>query len=139
VKIVADTNVVISGLLWGGPPGSVIDCAAIGLYGAITSQRLMTELEIALRHPKLAAPLSRRGWSADDVFRRYRAIARDALPADFPLPPSLRDPKDLPVLQCAVGGRVHAIVTGDRDLLALDEFEGVAIITPREFLLSIGL
>jgi len=49
-------------------------------------------------------------------------------PADIPIPPELRDPKDLMVLAAAVGGGADAIVTGDKDLLALGEFRGIPIL-----------
>ena len=45
-----------------------------------------------------------------------------------------RDPNDDFILECAVTGNADLIVTGDKDLLALGSFEGVAILTPREYL-----
>jgi predicted nucleic acid-binding protein len=45
-----------------------------------------------------------------------------------------RDPDDDKFLETAINGEADCIVTGDRDLLALDPFEGVAIFTPRDFL-----
>ena len=51
----------------------------------------------------------------------------------------LRDLKDLPVLRCAVGGQAQTIVTGDKDLLVLGEFQAVVITTPRIFLATLGL
>jgi len=54
--------------------------------------------------------------------------------AEFTMPPELRDPKDLMVLAAAVGGGVDAIVTGDKDLLALGEFRGIPILEVSEVL-----
>jgi putative PIN family toxin of toxin-antitoxin system len=45
-----------------------------------------------------------------------------------------RDEKDDKFLACGVEGKAGYIVTGDRDLLVFNEFEGVKIVTPREFL-----
>ena len=45
-----------------------------------------------------------------------------------------RDPKDDHVLECAKKARAHLIVSGDRDLLSLKEFEEIEIITPRQFI-----
>jgi len=47
--------------------------------------------------------------------------------------------KDLPVLECAVSGKAQTIVTGDKDLLTIKEFQGILIVTPRIFLATIGL
>ena len=49
-----------------------------------------------------------------------------------------RDPKDDQVLELAVNGRAGAIITGDTDLLALNPFRGIPIITPAEFLRDVG-
>jgi predicted nucleic acid-binding protein len=46
---------------------------------------------------------------------------------------SCRDPDDLPVLGTAVAGNANVLVTGDDDLLTLREFQGMAILSPREF------
>ncbi len=56
-----------------------------------------------------------------------------------PPPAQLRDLKDLPVLRCAVGGQAQTIVTGDKDLPVLGEFQAVVITTPRIFLATLGL
>jgi putative PIN family toxin of toxin-antitoxin system len=45
-----------------------------------------------------------------------------------------RDPRDDKFLEVAVHGRADVIVTGDLDLLALDPFRGVAILTPGEYI-----
>jgi len=53
--------------------------------------------------------------------------------------PELRDPKDLPVLACAVAGEVELIVTGDADLLTMQSFQGIAILTARQALEKLGI
>lgn len=53
----------------------------------------------------------------------------------FPLdPPVCRDPDDDWVLATAVAGECECVITGDRDLLDLDEFAGIRILRPRAFL-----
>jgi putative PIN family toxin of toxin-antitoxin system len=49
-------------------------------------------------------------------------------------PDACRDPDDLPVLGTALAGTCDHIVTGDRDLLSLRAFKGIAIVSPRRFL-----
>ena len=80
-----------------------------------------------------------RGQTVASVMQTYRAIAQIVKPAQVELPAALRDPKDLHVLRCAVGATVDAIVTGDKDLLVLKEFANIPIVTPRQFLASIGM
>ena len=58
-----------------------------------------------------------------------------ALQVEIPSPiRTCRDPRDDKFLEVAVHGRADAIVTGDSDLLVLNPFRGIAILTPREYL-----
>lgn len=139
MKAVADTNVLISGLLWSGPPASLLDRGALRLIGLVTSEEILTELEDVLARPHLVEQLRLRGRTVAGVMQTYRAIAQIVEPAQVELPAALRDPKDLHVLRCAVGANVDAIVTGDKDLLVLKEIKNIPIVTPRQFLGSIGM
>ena len=139
MKAVADTNVLVSGLIWGGPPASLLDRAARRLIGLITSEVILTELEAVLSRPHLAEKLRLRGQTVAEVMGTYRAVAQIVEPAVVELPATLRDPKDLSVLRCAVGATADAIVTGDKDLLVLKEFADIPIVTPRQFLTSLGM
>ena len=139
MKAVADTNVLISGLLWSGPSASLLDRGASRLIGLVTSKEILTELEEVLSRPHLVERLRLRGQTVAGIMQTYRAVAQIVEPAQVELPAALRDPKDLHVLRCAVGARVDAIVTGDRDLLVLKEFADIPIVTPRQFLASIGM
>jgi putative PIN family toxin of toxin-antitoxin system len=139
VKAVADTNVLVSGLLWSGPPASLLDRGALRLIGLVTSDEILAELEDVLSRPHLVGRLRLRGQMVAGVMQTYRAVAQIVEPAPVELPAGLRDPNDLHVLRCAVGANVDAIITGDKDLLVLKEFVNIAIVTPRQFLASIGM
>jgi uncharacterized protein len=67
------------------------------------------------------------------------AVADTKQPAELPPPAALRDLEDLPVLRCAVAATAQAIVTGDKDLLVLKEFQGIQVLTPRMFVATLGL
>jgi len=138
VKAVADSNVFVSGLIWGGPPGSVLDRAALRHFHLFTSEEILREVLDVLRRPHLLERLRVRGRTPEGVIAVYREVAEIVTPADVPPPAELRDPRDLHVLRCAVAADAMAIVTGDNDLLALREFSGIPILTPRLFLGSIG-
>jgi putative PIN family toxin of toxin-antitoxin system len=139
VRVVADTNVLVSGLIWPGPPAAFLDAALRRVFHLLTSEELLAELEEVLSRSHLEPRLRARGRSVAEVMASQRVLATLVQPADFQPPTKLRDWKDLPVLQCAVGGQAQAIVTGDKDLLTLKEFKGVLIVTPRIFLTTIGL
>lgn len=138
VKAVADTNVLVSGLLWSGPSASVLDRGASRLIHLVTSEEILAELEEVLSRPHLEQRLRLRGQTVDEVMRKYRGVALIIEPTYVVQPVALRDPKDLHVLRCAVGAKAGAIITGDRDLLALKEFADIPFVTPRQFLASLG-
>jgi putative PIN family toxin of toxin-antitoxin system len=58
------------------------------------------------------------------------AITLDAIPSD---------PDDNRILECAVAGRAHVIVSGDRDLRCLGTYDGIAIVAPRDFMRRLGM
>jgi uncharacterized protein len=139
VKAVADTNVLVSGLIWKGPSAFILDRGALRLFGLIASEEILAELEAVLSRPHLAEKLRARGRTVAEVMRTYRAVATVVEPAALEFPAALRDPKDLPVLSCAVSAKADVIISGDKDLLVLQEFAGIPILTPRQFLTSIGM
>ena len=61
MKAVADTNVIVSGLIWGGPPASLLDRAALRLFHLKTSEEILDELQRVLQRPHLKEKLRMRG------------------------------------------------------------------------------
>ena len=61
------------------------------------------------------------------------------VPGILQLPEATRDPKDDPLVACAVEGAADYLVSGDRDLLDLGETENTRMVTPREFVETLGL
>lgn len=69
---------------------------------------------------------------ANDIVAVFRRQGELIIPAEIPVD-AFADADDLPVIGTAVAGHAEFLVTGDKGLLALESFEGVAIVTPREF------
>ena len=65
-------------------------------------------------------------------------MLRAVLDANVYVSAIIQDPDDDKYLAAAVEGRARYVVTGDRDLLSLGEFEGVQVVTPRAFLDLLG-
>lgn len=131
MRLVLDTNTALSALIWQGVPGQLMDAAVVGRVQLISTVPLLAELEGVLQRPKFREPIFRLGVRIADLFDGYAALVELVEPADLGGPVS-RDPDDDQVLAAAVGGLADLIVSGDDDLLALGNFQGIAIVLARE-------
>jgi uncharacterized protein len=133
VRIVADTNTVLSGLLWQGPPRQIIDHARAGAVTLHTSLTLLAELAEVIGRGKFAQRILRANLSAARLVEDYHRLAVLVEPQPLPAPVS-RDPDDDHVLACALAAEATLIVSGDDDLLTLGTFRGIPILAARQAL-----
>jgi putative PIN family toxin of toxin-antitoxin system len=128
-RLVVDTNVVLSALLVpGSVPGRALYLAQgnVVLASKLTLQELKDVADRG-RFDRYVEPERRRRFVA--------AYMRAIVMVDIPFPiHACRDPRDDKFLEVAVHGHADLIVTGDADLLALNPFQGIAILTPAEYL-----
>lgn len=128
-RLVVDTNVLVSALLWGGVPSRLIDLAGNGTVSLITSRALLTELHATLQKPRLSRFVTATGLTPAAMVKHMRrlstVVATPALPHRV-----ARDRDDDAVLACARAGNASMIVTGDRDLPVLRAFDGIPILRP---------
>ena len=127
MRAVADTNIVVSGLLWQGPSRRILERARAGEIELFTSSSLLAELQDVLSRRKFARRLELARVEPRRLLMGYAALARIVLPAEIP-PTIADDPDDDEVLACAVAARAEIIVSGDSHLLALVEFRGIRIL-----------
>lgn len=131
MRVVIDTNVVLSGLIKpDSVPGHVLRAWRDGSFRFVLSEFLLEEIAVTLARPKIQALVP---WPAAQINRfvlELRAFCDVVEPADldFKYP---RDSDDIPVLAALIASGADLLVTGDRDLLALRE--QYPIETPAEF------
>ena len=133
IRAVLDTNLLVSYLLTHRPPIATL----IGRHLAqddfvlVTAPELLAELDRVLAYPKLQR------YYADDERTRFVALVM-ALSEVVDLPETLprvcRDPDDDRVIACAVVGNADVIVSGDEDLLSLQQVGDMLILTAAQFL-----
>ncbi len=133
LRVVVDTNIIISGSFWKGPPHTVVQTIWSGDVIPLATSAMITELRTTLAREKFAAYAVKANQSIDELIDTYAAIALVVEPISVP-PNVVRDPKDQMLLACAVGGRADAVVSGDKDLLVLGSYEGIPIWSVTEFL-----
>lgn len=133
MRVVLDTNTVISGLLWEGSPARVLDLAFAHLVEIATSEVLLDELSDVLSRKKFDRRFEQTGRNRTELLSRYAIMAKIVSPVSLPRTVP-NDPDDDAVLACAVTAEAAAIVTGDPHLLTLRDYRGISILTPTAFL-----
>jgi putative PIN family toxin of toxin-antitoxin system len=127
IRVVLDSNVYISALLFGGNPRRVIVLAERGLIEIYASEALRIEVERVLA-VKFRWPTRRVLNAANYFWSLTHSIEPQTIVNDCV------DPDDNCVLECAMEAYADWIVTGDQHLLALHPYQEIAIVTPRQFL-----
>ena len=129
MRLVLDTNAAVSGLLWQGNPGKLIDAAHTALVTLHTSAPLLAELRGVLHREKFAKPLAALGVDVAGIFEGHAALAVVVVSAIIP-PIIVDDPDDDAVLACALAANANYIVSGDPHLLKLEQFRNIPIVAP---------
>ena len=138
MRIVVDTNVVVSGLLFGGAPLKVLRAASLGIVDLFTSNALVAEFAEVIERPHLDRKFSEANTTRRRLVSDYQAIVTVMNVAPLAEKVS-RDIDDDEVLACALAADCEFIVTGDKDLLVLSEYRGIRILNPTDFLAEIEL
>lgn len=137
VRIVLDTNVVVSGLLWSGSPSRLLEALRAGQASAFTSSALLDELADVLTREHLAPIFAKHNTTAELLVQGYTLLAT-AVPLATIQAVVVADPDDDVVIATAVAAHADLIVSGDRKVLALKHHQGIPILTPAECLRRIG-
>lgn len=136
MRVVADTNIVVSALFWRGKPRQILDAARDEIIELFTSAMLLEELEDVLTREKFVALLDGAQVTAHELVLGYASLAR-MIEVEEIEPVILADPDDDDVLACAVSAQAGVIVSGDGHLLALKQYHEIRVLTAAEFLAEI--
>ena len=128
MRVVLDTNVVMSAIFFGGDPKTIIRAAVSKRLELVSTTAVRAEYrEVAERLHAHYPTIS---------YRRPLAILESLVTLVRPATLSgtiCRDPDDDALLACAIGGRAKIVCSGDDDLLVLNGFRGLEIMKPHEF------
>ena len=136
IRVVVDTNVVVSALLFGGVPGELISLWKSGNLKPLASPEIIDEYIRVLAYPKFKL-------SEDEInFLLYFEI----LPFFEVIEVKQRsqiiisaDPSDDKFIQCAEKGKAGIIISGDRHLLSLKQYKKIKIMSAEQILSELGL
>ena len=122
MKVVLDTNTLVSAIGWSGPPQKILNACLQGKFELYISQALLEEfirvisrpkLKVIAQHPDLPLILS---W----LYQLSHIVRTNIVISVIK-----KDSADNRVLECAVEAGAEVIVSGDKHLLALDAFQGI--------------
>lgn len=136
LRVVIDTSTLVSFALTAGDiTRQIITAWRSDEFTLMTTPATRHELRRVLGKPQInARSQSSLSWIADAIDQFFLHV-----PGDLSLPGVSRDPKDDMFIACAVEGHAEYLVSSDRDLLVLREYEGICILNPGEFLIVLQL
>ena len=132
MKVVVDTNVVISGVFFGGMPSRVLEAWRDGEFDLVVSPEVLEEYR----------------WVGEELTARFPGVslapflALLVMNAEIVEAPGLsdqvsRDRDDDKFIACALAANCQTIISGDKDLLEVTGYQGLKVVAPREFLESV--
>ena len=127
MKIVIDTNVVVSALFFGGKPQKLLHCAISGAFEVVVSKEIIEEYNELIERISDKYSGRKENFSLNEFISICRLV-NPARKIDV-----CRDSDDNKFLECAAEAKCLYVVSGDNDLLALKQFEDIEIITVTEF------
>lgn len=134
LKVVLDTNICISAILFGGNPERIRKLSKEKKLEILISEAIIAEVAEVLRKK-----FNWKSWQISQIIDEIRETATLIIP-DQTLSMTKKDEDDNRILECAVEGKVQYIVSGDKQhLLPLKEYQGVKILSPAEFLIEMDL
>ena len=127
-RIVADSNIYGSALIFGGVADEIITLARYGSMDLFVSKAILREIGSVL--------IKKFSWHrarAKKAIEQIQDIAHVVIPGTR-IHGIVRDPDDDRILECALEAQADLIITGDKDLLILKSFRKIKIVSPRNFL-----
>ena len=130
LRVVIDTNVVISAILFGGTPGALIPLWKNGRIQPILGKDIFNEYLRVLAYPKFELTENEIAYLLYQELLPYFEVI-DVTPEKTFVP---RDPTDDKFICCALKARAEMIISGDVHLLSLEKFGTIRVVTPAQFL-----
>lgn len=132
MKIVIDTNVIISGLMFPGSiPNQAIKIAEQN-NEILYSQETFLEIQRVLKKPKIVKIVIDK--KVQEFYQNINELWKCVCPKKTIN--DCRDTKDNKFLEVAIEGNADVIITGDQDLLVLHPYHNIYILSPQDFLVS---
>jgi putative PIN family toxin of toxin-antitoxin system len=132
--IVADTNILVSGLFWKGKAARILEGCKAGMYTNYISIPILNELRRVLAYKKFKLSPNEIGAAIGMVLSFSQVVV-----PTVKVKAIKTDPHDNMFIECAIACNAQFIISGDVHLLDLGEYRGIRIVTASEFLEAAAL
>ena len=127
MKILIDTNILISGLFFHGLPSQLLKEIDFEKFKVCINKEILDEYEKQI-YRKIINPKYKLNQDLNEKF--FRNLQSFEMKSALKI---CRDPKDDKFINCAIDAKAIYIVSGDNDLLTIKNFAGIEIVTARDF------
>jgi putative PIN family toxin of toxin-antitoxin system len=129
VKIVLDANIFISSFFWGGNPRRILERVIAGIDELFITKEILDEIYDVIRRPKFHASEDEINYFVNSIDE----IATKIVPKRR-IKNGSRDKTDNKYIECGITANVDYIISGDVHLLELEDYNGIKIITAKDYL-----
>lgn len=133
VRVLIDTNVLVSAVLFGGVPGAIVDAARTGSVTGVVSLHILGEFRDVLTRPRFGVKPGVADALAEEIASFCEVVAVECAVGTWSA-----DADDDPVVEAAIAADADVVVTGDAHLLAL-EVRGIRFTTPASLAAQLGV
>lgn len=136
-RVVLDTNIIVSGMLWSGVPHKIVALAEQKDLQIITSRARIDEFNEVLGRQKFSKRLEKIGKTPQQIVEKYLELAEIIAPAKS-VPVVQEDPDATAILACGIGGKANFILTENDHLLHLAIYENTYLWDVDRFLRNLS-
>ena len=133
LKLVLDTNTLVSAFFWEGNESKLFEKIEEGKILLFTSLEILKEAEEVLKRPKFKEVIMSTKQTPNEIIQKIISISHIVFGPKLNIN-ICRDPNDNMFIECAINAKADYIVSGDKDLLTLKEYANVKIVTTSEML-----
>jgi uncharacterized protein len=128
VRVVLDTNIYLSGIIFGGNCRHVLDLAIKKKFTVVSSPAILLEISQKLE--------KKFKWKKEQILLIIKTLSKTTLVIEpkIGLDAVKKDKNDNKIIEAGVEGGVEYIISGDKHLLELRKYKGIEILSPAEFL-----
>jgi putative PIN family toxin of toxin-antitoxin system len=134
IKVVLDTNILISAFLWQRGAKEIFNLTKGNKIQICVTKEILDEFYRVLNYPKFSSRLKLIGKIPEEIINEFLEIVKFYPTKRFKTIIVKADPSDDKFLSCALSSEASFIISGNKHLLNLRRFKGIPIISPREFL-----